>query len=158
MAAVVISQFEAALEQLTVLALFIPITLGMGGNVGTQSSTIVTRGLALGQIDLGRLWSIIGREIAIGVLCGIAYGLFLGLIVMVGFRGADVASPALLAVTVGASVLCAMAVAALVGGAAPLLFERLNIDPAIATGPFVTTSVDVLGILAYFSIAQLLLI
>jgi magnesium transporter len=154
----VISSFTDTLARLAALASFIPIVLGMGGNVGTQSSTIVTRGLALGHIDLRRLWSIVGREIGVGLICGLCYGVFLGAIAAFVYRtDAAVASPLLLALTVGFSIACAMSIASLVGGSIPLLFQRLNIDPAIAAGPFVTTSVDVLGILAYFTIAQVLL-
>ena len=153
----VIAAFEGELEKVAALAAFIPITLGMGGNVGTQSSTIVTRGLALGQIDLQRLWSVVGREIGIGVLCGVVYGLFLGLITAIVYHGDPTTSSLMLATTVGLAIVFSMVIAAFVGGSVPLLFERLSIDPAIAAGPFVTTSVDVLGILAYFSIAKFLL-
>ena len=158
LAVFVIAAFESALEKAAVLAAFIPITLGMGGNVGTQSSTIVTRGIALGQIDFTRLGSIVGRDIGIGVLCGLVYGLLLGVITMVVYHGdPTIASPMLLALTVAVSIVCSMCIAALVGGSVLLFFERLNIDPAIAAGPVVTTSVDVLGILAYFSVAKVLL-
>jgi magnesium transporter len=157
-AVLVIGLYESALHQVTALAAFIPIILGMGGNVGTQSATIVTRGIALGQIDLSRLRSVVARELLIGVLAGLLYGFILGL--LVGFLYAsdpNVGSIAMLSLTVGLAILTAMTIAALVGGAVPLLFQRINVDPAIAAGPFVTTSVDVLGILAYFSIAKLLL-
>ncbi len=158
LAALVISSFEAELKRIAALAAFIPIIVGMGGNVGTQSSTIVTRGIALGQIDFARLWSVVRREVGIGLTCGALYGLLLGLITMALYNSSpDIPSPLNLAFVVATSVASVMVIAALVGGAVPLLFQRLNIDPAIATGPFVTTAVDVIGILAYFTVAKLML-
>lgn len=151
----VIGAFEEILTAVAVLAAFIPITLGMGGNVGTQSSTIVIRGIALGHVNTSRLWAVLSREIAVGALCGVVYGLFLGGIVAIVYSSEEQAL--LLALVVGVSVLASMIIAAVVGGSVPLLFDRLNIDPAIAAGPFVTTAVDVLGILTYFSIATALL-
>jgi magnesium transporter len=151
----IISSFQAAIETIAVLAAFLPITVGMGGNVGTQSATIVVRGLALGRIEVGRLWAVVRRESLVGIACGVVYGLALGLIVLVFFGSQQ--SPVRLALSVGCSITAAMGIAATVGGTMPLIFQRLNIDPAVATGPFVTTSVDILGILAYFIIATLLL-
>jgi magnesium transporter len=155
LAVFVIAAFEDAIRAVAALAAFIPITLGMGGNVGTQSSTIVVRGIALGQINTARLWQVLRREVGIGVLCGIVYGVLLGFIV--GLIYQDFATPVRLAATVSLGILASMSVAATVGSSVPLVFERLNIDPAIASGPFVTTSVDLLGILSYFVIAQFLL-
>lgn len=155
LAVFVIATFESALQAVAALAAFIPVTIGMGGNVGTQSATIVTRGLALGRIEGSRLWAVVRHELLVGVLCGLVYGLLLGAVVAVIY--ADFPSPWQLSATVGLSILAAMSLAAFVGGMVPLLFERFGIDPAIAAGPFVTTSVDVLGILAYFMIAQTLL-
>lgn len=151
----VIGAFEHTLAAVAVLTAFIPITLGMGGNVGTQSSTIVIRGIALGHINTARLWGVLSREIAVGAICGVVYGLFLGGIVALVYSSEEQAL--LLAVVVGVSILASMVIAAVVGGSVPVLFDRLNIDPAIAAGPFVTTAVDVLGILTYFSIASALL-
>ncbi|MBN1945444.1 MAG: magnesium transporter [Bradymonadales bacterium] len=152
LAVFVISSFEETLARIAALAAFIPIVLGMGGNVGTQSSTIVTRGIALGRIEISRLWHVLWREVATGVLCGVVYGLILGAVVAIKYH--DFSQPLLLSVTIGVSLLCSMTIAALVGGGIPLVFERFRIDPAIAAGPFVTTSVDVLGILIFFLIAR----
>ncbi len=155
----IIAAFEDSLMRVSALAAFIPITLGMGGNVGTQAATIVTRGLALGRVDVSRFASVVGREIGTGAILGTVYGLLLGIVASLAFDVPPDAgyTTAHLAATVALSILWAMTLAASVGGAVPLLCQRVGIDPAVATGPFVTTSVDVIGILSYFLISQALL-
>ncbi len=143
----VINQFEASLSRLTYLAAFIPVIMGMGGNIGTQSSTIVVRGLATGRLDIRDIWSVVGKELAIGLILGIVYGLFIGLVAQFQYN------TILLALAVCLAVICSMSVAALVGSCVPMLFARLNIDPAVATGPFVTTAIDIISVYFYFSIA-----
>ena len=147
LAALIMTPFEEDLKLYGSLALFIPVVLGMGGNIGTQSSTVVVRGLAMGLITLGQFRKTIGREVAVGVLLGLAYGLIVGLVA--GGIGAAV----FYGVVVGLALASSMIIAAIVGSTIPLIFERLHIDPAVATGPFVTTSVDILGILTYFTLA-----
>ncbi len=147
LAALIMSPFEEELSRWGALALFIPVVLGMGGNVGTQSSTVVVRSLAMGLISLGHFRAAIGREVAVGILLGIVYG------IIVGTVAGGIAAGAFYGVVVGLSLTSSMVIAAIVGATIPLLFERLHIDPAVATGPFVTTSVDILGILTYFSLA-----
>jgi magnesium transporter len=158
---VIIRVFEATLLQVAALAAFIPITLGMGGNVGTQAATLVTRGIALGKVNTEQFVAVIGREVATGALLGAIYGVVLALVASLVY--ADAAAVTSwhawqLAATVSLGVAACMVIAAFVGGAFPLLFERLGIDPAIAAGPFVTTSVDILGITIYFMIGSLLLL
>ena len=147
----VISHFESSLNKLVYLAAFIPIIMGMGGNIGTQSSTIVVRGLATGRLDLKKIWQVVLRELSIGFLLGFVYGLLLGLVIHFHF------DLWLLGVTVGLAVISAMTVAAMVGSLVPMIFARINVDPAVATGPFVTTSIDILSVFFYFQIATVLL-
>lgn len=149
LAAFVMSQFSDQLSLHHTLALFIPVVLGMGGNIGTQSSTIIVRGLATGHVQAGQSLRTIGREVAVGLMMGVIYGSVVGAIA--GGFGAAL----FYGLVVGCALMCSMFIAALVGSSIPLLFERLHIDPAVATGPFVTTAVDVLGTLAYFSLAVL---
>jgi magnesium transporter len=155
---VIIGAFEASLSQVAALAAFIPITLGMGGNVGTQASTVVTRGIALGRIPTNRVRSVVVREISTGVMLGLAYGALVGVVAAMRY-GWDDAPFAIwrLSLTVGLAMGCCMTTAAAVGGAVPMIMHRMGADPAVATGPFVTTSVDIIGITAYFAIAQALL-
>jgi len=151
----IIGNFEASLQQYAFLAAFIPVIMGMGGNIGTQSSTIVVRGIATGKIDTEDLVSVVGKELAIGVILGIIYGLFIGVVAKVRFNHEPLALQ--LAFSVGLAVFTSMSVAALVGSLVPMLFEKVNIDPAVATGPFVTTSVDIVSVYCYFMIATVLL-
>ncbi|MFP3983457.1 MAG: magnesium transporter [Desulfurivibrionaceae bacterium] len=152
MAAMVISFFEEELQQVLALAAFIPIVMGMGGNIGTQSSTIVVRGIATGRVNMHELWKIVFKETRVGFLLGCFYGLILGIVAY--FTYGD---PVELGLVVGFSILFAMILAATVGTIVPLVLKKLNIDAAVATGPFVTTSIDILGVVAYFLIAKLFL-
>lgn len=147
----VIGSFEESLKQFTYLAAFIPVIMGMGGNIGTQSSTIVVRGLATGHIDIREIWSVVSKELTIGLILGLTYGLVIGAVAQLAF------GKMALAVSVCGAVLSSMAVAALVGSLVPMAFAKINIDPAVATGPFVTTSVDVISVFFYFMIATTLL-
>ena len=151
----IIGGFEESLTQYTSLAAFIPVIMGMGGNIGTQSSTIVVRGLATGKIIVKDFGQVVSKELAIGLILGVVYGLFIGIVASVAYR--EEVYFIQLAVSVGLAVLSSMSVAALVGSVIPLFFEKLKIDPAVATGPFVTTSVDIVSVLCYFFIATKLL-
>lgn len=160
-ASFIIHSFEAQLLKVALLASFIPVIIGMAGNVGTQSLTIVTRGLALGQIDVTHMARVALRELAIGMMGGLVYGVILGVVAVLFGRSDPAVMSAGGALAFGASVsisLCgAMVIAAVVGSLVPMIFERINIDPAVATGPFVTTAVDILGVLFYFGVAVFLL-
>ena len=152
-AASIIGKFEYMLESIIALAAFIPVIIGMGGNIGTQSSTIIVRGMATGRIELGNEVKIVLKELRVGLILGGLYGLMLGLFAKLRFLESD----PLLGVVVGLSICCSMLLAAAVGTFTPLALRKLDIDPAIATGPFVTTSIDILGVLLYFFIAGTLL-
>jgi magnesium transporter len=147
----IIEHFEESLKVLTYLAAFIPVIMGMGGNIGTQSSTIVVRGLATGRLNVRDIWSVVSKELAIGLILGIVYGVIIGVVAQVSF------GTSAFALSVGLAVISSMTVAALVGSMVPMLFARFNIDPAVATGPFVTTSIDIISVFFYFKIATTLL-
>jgi magnesium transporter len=146
-----ISKFEAGLAKFAYLAAFIPVIMGMGGNIGTQSSTIVVRGLATGKINIRDLWPVVLKELTVGLILGVVYGFFIGLVAQVQY------SEFFLALSVASAVISSMSVAALVGSMVPMVFARINIDPAVATGPFVTTAIDIISIYFYFTIATVLL-
>ena len=148
-AATIIGAFEHMLQSIIALAAFIPVIIGMGGNIGTQSSTIIVRGMATGRIEIGSEMKVLFKEIRVGLILGGLYGLMLGLFAK--FRFIDV-NP-MLGVVVGLSIGCSMLMAVAVGTFIPMFLRKVNIDPAIATGPFVTTSIDILGVLFYFVIA-----
>ena len=152
-AASIIGSYQHMLENIIALAAFIPIIIGMGGNIGTQSSTIIVRGMATGRIEIGNELKIFIKELRVGLILGVLYGVMLG--IFANFRFID--TDPMLGLVIGLSVLCSMLIAVAVGSFTPLILRKLDIDPAVATGPFVTTSIDMLGVMFYFVIAGLLL-
>lgn len=154
-AALSLSGFDALLATVPALAFFMPVVAAMGGNIGIQSSTIVVRGLAVGYIEADRVRRLVVREVGLGVVMGLLFGALIGSVSMgVAEDGTD---PLRLGVVVALGTAGSMTIAAAVGTSTPLLLDRLDIDPAVATGPFVTTSVDIAGLLFYFWLASVLL-
>ncbi len=147
----IISHFEGSIKKLAYLAAFIPVIMGMGGNIGTQSSTIVVRGLATGRLNIRDTWAVVFKELAVGFILGVFYGFMIGLVAQLQY------STPMVAVSVGLAVISSMAVAALVGSLVPMGFARINVDPAVATGPFVTTAIDIVSVYFYFRIVTTLL-
>ncbi len=143
----IISWFEVNLNRIAYLAAFIPVIMGMGGNIGTQSSTIVVRGLATGRLNVRDFWHVVFKELTIGCILGVVYGTIIGMVAQASYTNIP------LGLVVGSAVVCSMSIAALVGSLVPMLFARINIDPAVATGPFVTTSIDIISVFFYFQIA-----
>ena len=152
-AAFIIGIFDNVLQNTLALAAFIPVIIGMGGNIGTQSSTIIVRGLATGRVDFENSTKILFKEIRVGLILGVLYGILLGLFAI--FRFLEI-SP-MLGLVVGLSICSSMIIAATIGSLVPLIMNRFDIDPAVATGPFVTTAIDILGVTLYFLIAGSLL-
>jgi magnesium transporter len=151
LAAAVINQFESSLEKILALAFFFPVIMAMGGNTGTQASTVVVRGLATGDISLvnvgRRLWTEMRVALINGLICGILLG------IIVGVWLSDYA----LGGVVGFALVLIVVNSGFIGSAVPLALKRLKIDPALATGPFVTTSNDILGLLIYLGLVTLFL-
>ncbi len=147
----IIGYFEESLRKVAYIAAFIPVIMGMGGNIGTQSCTIVVRGLATNRLNVNDLAPVVLKELAVGLLLGVFYGLLIAGVAQFNFNQVP------FAFAVGLSVLSSMAIAALVGSMIPMTFAKVRIDPAVATGPFVTTSIDILSVLFYFLTATTLL-
>jgi magnesium transporter len=146
--ALIIKTYAPLLSRAVNLACFIPVVLGMGGNIGTQAATIMVRGLSTGRIKLREVgWAIL-KEIRIALLLGFIYGALLGIAaaLLVGLRPAA-------GMVVGMSLWLSMGLAAIVGSVLPMVLKTLHIDPAVATSPFVTTAVDLLGLLVFFGLA-----
>lgn len=154
-AVAIIGGFEQVLIQFAGLAAFIPVIMGMGGNIGTQSSTIVVRGIATGRVDVRDFSKVVSKELAVGLILGVVYGTLLGMVAKFTYY-AEPFSWAL-GISVALAIISSMSVAALVGSMVPLFLHRLNIDPAVATGPFVTTAIDIVSVYCYFMIARMLL-
>ncbi len=139
------------LEQMAILTAFIPLLTGTGGNVGAQSSTVVIRGLNTDDIkDLGA-GQVILRELMAGALLGLALGL-LATVWAYGLQGNWLVS-----ICVGISLVAIAILASVAGSALPFVFRSFGLDPALMSAPFITTAVDVVGVLIYFSIARLIL-
>lgn len=145
--ATLIRNFQATLQQVIALAFFIPVITGMGGNIGIQSSTITIRGLATGNIDLKHVRGVIYKEIRQALIMGVVCGL------VVGVAAYLFDSNPVLGLVLTVAMFVAILVAAIIGVMVPLLFEKINIDPAIASGPFITTANDITGVLIYFLMA-----
>lgn len=151
LASQLIGFLSMGIKELVLITAFLPIVMAMGGNVGTQSAALISRGLATGEITLQTGWRVFGRQFAVGVFLGVVYGILLS--IFTGIRYLQYKMP----VIVASSICANMSIAAIAGSVIPMLFERLEIDPAIASGPFVTTTSDILGIVLYFTIARIIL-
>jgi len=140
-----------------ILSSFVPIIMAMGGNTGIQSSILIVRGLSIGSFDERKLYRLLGHELLTGMIMGVVCGGIIGIWVycIAGNRGPF--SALYLAFTVGLSLFCAMMFAAAFGALVPLLLNRSKIDPAVAAGPFVTASNDVIALLIYYGITFLLI-
>ena len=138
------------LNELIALAFFVPIITGMGGNIGTQSSAIMIRGLATGQVKTDEFSKYIFHEIFVGMIMGCFFA------TLVGFA-ATFMEGVNIGLTVGISMAVAIVVATTVGTSMPLFLKKIGLDPAIAAGPFVTTSNDLTGIIIYYISANILL-
>lgn len=148
----VIAGFSSTLEQVTALAFFITVMAGGPGNVATQSLAVVVRGLATGQVDPGKVFSVIFKEVRVGVLVGAVCGTVLAMIGYVWRRSPE------LGLVVGAALALSMIMATVLGSLVPLVINRMGIDPALASGPFITTLMDVISMLIYFSLASIILL
>ena len=147
----IIGVFESTLKSILILAVFIPVIMDMGGNVSTQSSTIFVRGIATGEIGAADLWRYFIREVKVGLFMGLLFGLLIAVSAYI-WRGNPV-----LGLVVGISMFATVSLATLIGSLVPILFHKLNIDPAITSGPLVTTIKDITGLLIYFGMATLFL-
>jgi magnesium transporter len=143
----VISNFENAIEKMAALAILMPIVASMGGNAGTQTMTVAVRALATRELSSANAWRIIQRELMVGVLNGLGFALIMGLIARTWFQIPD------LGVVIALAMLTVLTAAALGGILVPLILIRLRVDPAVSSGPFVTTITDVVGFFSFLGIA-----
>ncbi|UBH13816.1 magnesium transporter [Macrococcus armenti] len=145
--ATILGNFEETLEQVALLAAFIPIIGGMAGNSGTQSLAVAVRGISTGEIDEQSKLKLALREMGSGLLSGLCCAVLLFIIIVLIYH-----TP-LLALIVSFSLTIAMTVATLSGAVVPLLMHRMKIDPAVASGPFISTINDIISMLIYFGLA-----
>lgn len=152
----ILTSFDNHLKMAGIGALiaFVPIIMGMGGNTGIQSSTLIIRGIALGASHSRRIVRIITHEIIAGATMGLICGSTIGLWAhfLIASKGVPIIAPAYLALTVAVALFSAMAFAAVFGALVPVLLDRIKIDPAVASGPFVTSSNDIFALLIYYGV------
>jgi magnesium transporter len=152
LSATVISGFEETIAQLTALAVLMPVITAMGGNAGTQSLTVTVRALAARDLTAANALRVVGRELLVGLSNGMIFSVVVALVSWLWFR-----DPALSG-TIAAAMTITLTVAALAGVLVPLSLDRMGKDPAIASGPFVTTMIDVVGFFVFLGLATLLLV
>ncbi|MEY8566099.1 magnesium transporter [Corynebacteriaceae bacterium 7-707] len=146
----VLSVFEATLEQVTVLALFMPLLIGTGGNTGNQAATTVTRALALGDVRPRDVWKVLLRELGVGVSLGALLGLLGGGVTTVVYDPS-------VGLIIGLTLLAVCSMAAAIGGIMPMVARAVRADPAVFSNPFISTFVDAAGLVVYFMIARAVL-
>ena len=144
----ILKMYSGTIEAIVSLTFFIPMLLGTCGNSGTQSATLVIRGLATGEINTRDFFQVIKREILVGMLLGVALGVF-------GFARVFMSQHDFwLSLSVGMTFLCALMAATFAGSSLPLLLGKLRLDPAVLAGPSITTIMDVVGLVIYFEMAR----
>jgi magnesium transporter len=146
----VMGTYSEVLGSVIALAFFIPLLMNSAGNAGTQAATVAVRGLATGELKIDDIWRVCRKEILIGVTVGVALGL-LGLL-----RAFLLDKSAALGLTVGITMVAAVVVSTTIGGALPFMFKRLGFDPALMSGPLLTTIVDISTLTIYFELARLI--
>lgn len=147
----VLDHFSPVIVAMPVLNAFVPMLTGTGGNCGSQSSTLVIRGLTVGEIEFKDIFKVIGKEIRVALYVGVCLAVVNGIRVVIMYQG-KTENPFLLAVVLGITLICTIAMAKVIGCTLPLLAKKIGLDPAIMAAPLITTLVDTGTTLIYFSI------
>lgn len=151
-ASLVISLFEATLEQIVALAILMPIVASMGGNAGTQALTIAVRALATKELSSTNAWRVIGKEVAVGALNGISFAIIAGAVTWLWFDSPQ------LGTIIGMAMIFNLIVAGFSGAAIPVVLSKYGLDPAVSSGVFLTTITDMVGFFAFLGLAATFLI
>ncbi len=152
--ATVIRENQEILQATLELVVFIPLIIASGGNAGSQSSTLIIRAMALGELSPSDWARVLSRELLIGISLGIALGL-MGF--ARGWMAGETVPPASIATAVGLSILAIVTLSTIIGSLLPLLIKRVGLDPAVSSTPFIASVVDVLGLIVYFAVANTIL-
>jgi len=152
LASLVIAQFEDVLATVVALAVLMPIVASMGGNAGTQALTVAVRSLATKDLTSSNVWRIILRELSVGLVNGICFAVVMGVLALLWFG-----SPVLGGV-IAVAMIINLVIAGLAGIGVPVVLERFGVDPALASGTFVTTVTDVVGFFAFLGLASAVLL
>jgi magnesium transporter len=152
LSALVIGQFAGTIGVIVALAALMPIVASMGGNAGTQSLTVAVRALATRDLTGANAMRVVRREAMVGIINGLAFAFVMGLVGWLGYGSA------MLGVVIGMAMIVNLFIAALAGVLVPLTLERFDLDPALASGTFVTTLTDLTGFFVFLGLATVLLI
>ncbi len=152
LASLVIAQFEAVLAQIVALAVLMPIVASMGGNAGTQSLTVAVRSIATKDLTSANVWRVIRREALVGLVNGVVFAVVMGVVGVLWF------GTPLLGVVIGLAMVINLFIAGLAGVLIPVVLDKMGIDPALASGAFVTTVTDIVGFFAFLGLAAVMLI
>ena len=161
----VIGVYEENIRRASVLAAFIPVVMAMAGNAGIQSSAIIVQGLASGEVWSANMFRRLGKELLVAIVNGLALAMMMLVVVLLLFGWVATVwssvvmpapEPVRLAVTAGLSLFAVIVLAAVIGVATPIMLDRIGVDPALATGPFITTSNDIIGLIVFFMLATTL--
>ncbi len=148
----VADKFEFAIHALPVVAIFMPLLAGLGGNIGTQSITLMVRGLSTGQVTMSSALHHICREMLVGLMIGLVFGLLVTLATWGWQHHIE------LGIVVGLAMVVNMTLATIIGTIAPFMLKSMKIDPAVASGPVIATTIDVIGLAIYFSMVSIFLL
>lgn len=151
-AAAVLYSFEPTLDQIVATAVLFPIVMSMGGIAGTQTLTLMIRGMATGQVSSGNTKALLRKELAVGLLNGVVFSIIVAVIAMMWYQDIP------LGLVMAAAILLNLVAGALAGALIPGVLKRMSIDPALAGGVVLTTVTDVIGILAFIGLATFLLL
>ena len=149
----VIHRFEEVLESIIILATFIPLLMDTGGNAGAQSSTLVIRSLALGQVDFSDIFTILYKELRVAALSGLILAIVNFARIIIFYKTESM----MIAIVVSATLFITIVIAKIIGGLLPLFAKKIGVDPAIMAAPLITTIVDALALIVFFSLSVLLL-
>jgi len=152
LASLVIAQFEATIAQFVALAVLMPIVASMGGNAGTQSLTVAVRAIATKDLTGANVWRVIRREVLVGLINGTIFAVVMGIIGVLWFGGPE------LGYVIAAAMVINLVVAGLAGTVIPVILNRVGVDPALASGAFVTTVTDIVGFFAFLGLAGMVLL
>lgn len=152
LASIVIAQFSTVIEAIVALAVLMPIVASMGGNAGTQTLTVAVRALATKDLTSANAWRVIRREVSVGLLNGLLFAIIMGLIGYYWYK------MPMLGLVLGCAMIGNLVVAGLAGILVPICLEKIRIDPALASGAFVTTVTDIVGFFAFLALAAVILL
>ncbi len=149
----IISGYNSVLSSSVILAAFLPILMDTGGNAGSQASTLIIRGMAIGEIEMSDVLSVVWKELRVGAICGVVLGFvnFIRILVLGG-------TPMAVNITVSISLAITVVVSKTIGCMLPMLAKKLKFDPAIMAGPLITTVVDSVSLVIFFNVAKILVL